>query len=233
MRHPDGSSNPELDKIETFHNGHCEDTHFDLKTDPEVVEVDPEQSKPSRRFAFRFLSIFSSSRGKSNSQNKRDDIKRSKSCDRKLEDGQVHPSGLKKNRSSSSSPSLKTTNKLSLFKTGSGCQKGSVRPIEPPPPQHHQYPIPSSLETPSTMSLATEWEFCNNDQPFYQSKTNFENIIIKNNSQPIKAPQLWIVRKGDRKSSGYDSFGNDESSSLDSSRDSQSPQMPKQTPMTR
>ena len=102
------------------------------------------------------------------------------------------------------------------------------------------------IETPSTMSLSTEWEFCNNDlQPQTAEKkthrnipTNFEHIIIKSSGgktsrvAPVYNP--IAKRTGDRKSSGYDSLGGDESSSLDSSQEShQSPQLPKQPPMTR
>ena len=96
------------------------------------------------------------------------------------------------------------------------------------------------IETPSNMSLSTEWEFCNSDLPHQKAErkthrsihTNFEHIIIKSSSGRV-APMSTNKRNGDRKSSGYDSLGGDESSSLDSSQDShQSPQLPKQPAMT-
>jgi hypothetical protein len=96
------------------------------------------------------------------------------------------------------------------------------------------------------MSLSTEWEFCNNEFPVPAAErkvhrsipTSFEHIIIKSGGgkgarvAPIFGPA--VRRNCDRKSSGYDSLGGDESSSLDSSQEShQSPQLPKQPPMTR
>jgi hypothetical protein len=137
---------------------------------------------------------------------------------------------------------------LSIFKNSSNSQKNQSQQKDLSSQQHHQQQQQHQqqagpmIETPSTMSLSTEWEFCNNDLPPQTAErkvhrsipTNFDHIIIKSGSRvaPVFAPVN--KRNGDRKSSGYDSLGGDESSSLDSSQDShQSPQLPKQPPMTR
>lgn len=170
-------------------------------------------------------------------------MKRSKSCDRKLEENQKNSekaSNFKKQtKSASSSPALKASNKLSIFKS----QKNQSQPREEVQPQLQVDPM---MESTSTLGLSTEWEFCNHDVPPQTAEpkvhrgipTNFEHIIIKSNGgkssrvAPVYNPVT--KRTGDRKSSGYDSLGGDESSSLDSSQEShQSPQLPKQPPMTR
>ena len=270
LRHPDGSSNPELNFLlenqpqRSPGNGRSgsEDNlncNFeDLPIVPDDDEKVNDVSHKSKRFAFRFLKIFSSTRSKSGSngggnsktEQEKDNIKRSKSCDRKLEDNHHHQktaekvaNSKKQSKSASSSPALKASNKLSIFKSQKNQGQQQQQLKEEALMHHHVGPM---IETPSTMSLSTEWEFCNNDLPPQTADrkvhrgipTNFEHIIIKSNGgKPSRVAPVFnpvSKRNGDRKSSGYDSLGGDESSSLDSSQDShQSPQLPKQPPMTR
>ena len=276
LRHPDGSSNPELNCLQenqpqrspgNGRSGSEDNIDCIVEENSNIVDAvdddDDDDGKvndngsKSKRFAFRFLKIFSSTRSKSSNSKKevereKENIKRSKSCDRKLEENQKSSEKLSKkqtqSKSASSSPALKASNKLSIFKS----QKGQSQSKEELQQQHHhqqqqqQQQMSAMIETPSTMSLSTEWEFCNNDlQPQTAEKkthrnipTNFEHIIIKSSGgktsrvAPVYNP--IAKRTGDRKSSGYDSLGGDESSSLDSSQEShQSPQLPKQPPMTR
>ena len=241
LRHPDGSSNPELnfppsektsqrspgngrsgseDELTYNHEqemlSHGDQmfaNHRDVDVE-DVKDVEPQaaETSKSKRFGLRFLRIFSSTRHKSSSSNNNktsdQDIKRSKSCDRKLEENQKNSDKLsnskKQSRSSSSSPALKSSNKLSIFKNGDKDKKQSKEEQQQPQQQqqrgssshqhHHQqqHQVGPMTETPSTMSLSTEWEFCNNDLPPQTAErkvhrsihTNFEHSII-NNSKPL------------------------------------------------
>jgi hypothetical protein len=270
LRHPDGSSNPELNiqpenktqrspgngrsgsEDDLNRDNDCQhNNNFEQQQD-EDDELDVKEPEPSRskRFGLRFLKIFSSTRQKSSSNNKTEEIKRSKSCDRKLEENQKNSEKIsnskKQSRSSSSSPALKSSNKLSIFKNGgqknqpqTNVQLQQQQSVMYALQQQQQHVAPM-IETPSNMSLSTEWEFCNSDLPHQKAErkthrsihTNFDHIIIKSGSGRV-APMSTNKRNGDRKSSGYDSLGGDESSSLDSSQDShQSPQLPKQPAMS-
>lgn len=195
LRHPDGSSNPELNEM---NNGQNEEqkkqlllpqrspgngrSSSDLENDNKVdnhsqqnspnnnhIEVVPEQEieKPkSSRFSFKFLRIFGSTRSKKNDQ------RRAKSVDRKLEN-------VKEKRCSSSSPMV---------------------------------PKCENIQDPSMMSaISTEWEF--EPQEDEANGNLFDNIMIQKKPQNVTK---------DRKSSGYDSLGGDESSSLDSNEPAKS-----------
>ena len=119
---------------------------------------------------------------------------RAKSVDRKLEKVQSNLIQSEVIKSSSSSPMVGTRN---LQKTQSNS---------------------ANFEDPAMLSISTEWEFePQEDEQNGNNKTStstlFENILIQKKAIPSNSNKS----SKDRKSSGYDSLGGDESSSLDSS----------------
>lgn len=207
LRHPDGSSNPELnfmmaEKIPQRSPGNgrsssdLEDDLLKKKVDNPVtspsgnnnsiqileedVQKTENQEKPktsSNRFGFKFFKLFGSTRLRKSSNNV--DIRRAKSCDRKVDNPKLHNI-----RSVSSSPLTKKSEMISSS--------------------------PNVVEDPSMLSISTEWEF----EPQDEDNGNCElphslfNHLLVNSKVKLN--------NKDRKSSGYDSLGGDESSSLDS-----------------
>ena len=258
LRHPDGSSNPELNTIEKVNtqlpkqsnqlplapqrspgNGRsssdlesennnqneqlpCQLTNHQqqsaVATSPNnnsVIELLPSEeplnttadSKSKSRFSFKFLRLFGSTRSKksNNARNER----RAKSVDRKLENSQVQnlvsSEAISAVRSSSSSPMVQQKAPLPS-NNGQNISMASQ-------------PQSGITEDPSMLSISTEWEFeptdeanGNNNSSASSSNTPFDHILIK------KKPNFIMNKNAskDRKSSGYDSLGGDESSSLDS-----------------
>ena len=216
LRHPDGSSNPELHiSSETLPEPSQQRLPGNGRESPELIEdnirvakeescqiADVEkQSKKPARFAFRFLKIFGSTR-------KLDSNKaRSKSCERKdLNRDQLFRGSL---RSACSSPNVKDKSKE----------------------------VTVALPTPSEMSISTEWEFQNNDDDDSKVQDNRNGNIAQ---QQRMLASLFDVNgkltatpgpavKTDRKSSGYDSLGGD-SSSLDSNQEAEVPYATPQIP---
>merc|ERR1712223_743019 len=236
LRHPDGSSNPELNIMNIAEqqlppqqrspgNGrsssdmendnkidnYCPDTTQESTT-VEVAATSPNNNsvitemvvpienssseKPTNKFGFRFLRFFGSTRSKKTNNSNNQHGRRAKSVDRKLEKVRNNSmSGIKEVKSSSSSPMVGTK-------------------IMSTPPSSS-----GNLEDPAMLSISTEWEFepqedeknGNNDSSGTKhTSTLFENILIQ--KKLISAGKI----SKDRKSSGYDSLGGDESSSMDS-----------------
>ncbi|QQP52615.1 Uncharacterized protein FKW44_004817, partial [Caligus rogercresseyi] len=197
LRHPDGSSNPELSQKELsdlYNNNNTIDQSEGLMNDSveeingnTVLSNDKElknsfSKKEPSRFSFRIFRFFKS-------KNK-DDSSRSKSCERArfLDNNKVLGLISKKSSSSrSASPSV-------AAKTSS--------------------PDTESV-APSVMSMDTEWEYQQQQQQHQTQSCNFPNY------PPPSSYACNVVKygvTGDRKSSGYDSIGG-ESSSLDSNED--------------
>jgi len=162
---------------------------------PIEATTTPETTKPKSKFGFKFLRFFGSTRSKKGTNiNSQHDRSRAKSVDRKLEKVQTNIIQSEVIKSSSSSPMVGTRN---LQKTQSN---------------------PTNFEDPAMLSISTEWEFePQEDDEQNGNKTStstlFENILIQKKSIPTSSNKS----SKDRKSSGYDSLGGDESSSLDSS----------------
>jgi len=266
LRHPDGSSNPDLNlvlpakrspgngqsssdqedeiniKVTTYTdtiNGNKSDQGNDRDGIESVLIEDKPKKGVSNNFAAKLMRLFGSTRKKN--LNKIDE-KRSKSCDRDLEENiPKYKEHLHKDFHSASSSPLKRTEKHKKLKTKTNIEK----------PKKSQRDIPNLMDvsaTPSTLSLApTEWEYQmqedeangnhgTRNQNYAQNLAN-EGLSLKQMSQKI--PQftsepvqnsylqqrivmhetLQRNQQGDRKSSGYDSLEG-ESSSLDSSHDS-------------
>jgi hypothetical protein len=223
LRHPDGSSNPELhnatdavvpqrspgngrsssdmeedNKINDIsmdsNNGNTVDDTSPASVCnnncPVVAESETKVTKTKEGFGFRFLRLFTSTRHKkNNSQND----KRSKSCERKLDNPRLQTLTENQVRSASSSPMIKKLDQ----------------------------PQQTTFEDPAMLSISTEWEF----EPQEEDSQNgnmpscFDHILIQNSSSSSSNINKGIIKNKvvkDRKSSGYDSVGGDESSSLDS-----------------
>lgn len=269
LRHPDGSSNPDLNLVlpakRSPGNGQSssdqeDEIHLNLTTytdaingnqndqvnrfegsESNISEVKPKKMV-SNNFASKLMRLFGSTRKKN--LNKIDE-RRSKSCDRELEETmpkykeQLH----KDFRSASSSP-LKRTEKHKKDKTKTNKLSNKDKANK------KQKDVPNLMDvsaTPSTLSLApTEWEYqmqedeangnngprnCGNVQTPVNGYLSYEQQSVNGQqftSQPgrnsflqqrmVMHETLQRNQQGDRKSSGYDSLEG-ESSSLDSSHD--------------
>jgi len=250
LRHPDGSSNPDLsDMKRSPGNGQSssdqeDEIRLNLTTYTDAVngnqnepcnrsvgseQTVSEEAKPKKKesnnIAARLLRLFGSTRKKN--ANKIEE-RRSKSCDRQLEESVSPPYKeiLQKDFRSASSSPLKRTEKNKKGKTvKEGKKKGKEKE--------------GSLEgrgTPSTLSLApTEWEFQNGTEederngnkrkedeegkrPKYDQRYNSQPSVGRHAFLPASSLQELSLQREDRKSSGYDSLEG-ESSSLDSSND--------------
>jgi len=253
LRHPDGSSNPDLNLVAISDmkrspgNGQSssdqeDEIRLNLTTYTDAVngnqnepcnrsvgsELPVSEAKPKKKesnnIAARLLRLFGSTRKKN--ANKIEE-RRSKSCDRQLEESlPPYKEVLQKDFRSASSSPLKRTEKNKKGKTmkeGKGGKKGKEKE--------------GSLEgrgTPSTLSLApTEWEFQNGTEederngnkkeeegrrPKYDQRYNSQPSAGRHAFLPASSLQELSLQREDRKSSGYDSLEG-ESSSLDSSND--------------
>ena len=251
LRHPDGSSNPDLnlaaiaDMKRSPGNGQSssdqeDEIRLNLTTYTDAVngnqnepcnrsvgsELPVSEAKPKKKesnnIAARLLRLFGSTRKKN--ANKVEE-RRSKSCDRQLEESlPPYKEVLQKDFRSASSSPLKRTEKNKKGKTVKGGKKGKEKE--------------GSLEgrgTPSTLSLApTEWEFQNGTEederngnnkkeeegrrPKYDQRYNSQPSAGRHAFLPASSLQELSLQREDRKSSGYDSLEG-ESSSLDSSND--------------
>ena len=241
LRHPDGSSNPELNKFvpklpqgesaipskRSPGNGRSSsDMEDDIANEneeagdangnnqqPSSVEGAPEKKKSS--FGSRFLRLFGSTR----KLNKSGGSGRSKSCERSAaanNNGKVEWTHSKFNigiRPATSSPNIKSSEKTRSGREKRGSSSRS----------HGQLPPPdSSMVTPSTLSISTDWEYQEqqkNDSNNGRSvgSSGFFGKHLMSSSTQNKTANNKSVK--DRKSSGYDSLGG-ESSSLDSNQGS-------------
>ena len=199
LRHPDGSSNPDLTAGRSPGNGQSSSDQEDelaknLMDDNdncnEIINANESNVKRMKKneltFAARLMRLFSSKRNK----NKSFSEKRSQSCDRELETGPVEKQTKSKKdvRSASASP-LKQRQKKKNARKEKRDQE-CVTPV-------------------SCLSLApTEWEFQVQDDV---------NGNLDDRERGYQR-QRQVQNSGDRKSSGYDSLEG-ESSSLDSSND--------------
>merc|ERR1711971_1541801 len=250
LRHPDGSSNPDLNLVPTSKrspgNGQSssdqeDDINLNLTTysdtingnqNGQVNNLKPSESnqieekprkKESSNLAVKLLRLFGSTR-KSKNLNKAED-KRSKSCDREIEESipQRKKVFRKDFRSASSSP-LKRSEKIIKDnpKTNKLSNKDKNKKVKELNPE-------SGAMTPTqstTSLLSTEWEFelredqangnCGdrNQTKQHTNQRERRNVPLQRSVQQMDLRQQ--AKQGDRKSSGYDSL---ESSSLDSSND--------------
>ena len=168
---------------------------------------EPAKKKEISNIAFMLLRLFGSSRKKST---KKGCEKRSKSCDRELDSATAPPPPPQKSIKSASSSPMKRTDRKT--KTDSRLQlKQSTKPCEL---------SDSARLTPSTLSLATEWEFQAKED---EANGNQELLVADNNYiNYLDDPRLTstyqysaVLQRQERKSSGYDSLEG-ENSSLDS-----------------
>jgi len=251
LRHPDGSSNPDLNLVPTSKrspgNGQSssdqeDDINLNLTTYSDAVNgnqngqvnnLKPSESnqmeekprkKESSNLAVKLFRLFGSTR-KSKNLNKAED-KRSKSCDREIEESIPKRKKVfrKDFRSASSSP-LKRSEKIikDKPKTNKLSNKDKNKKEKELSPESG-----GMTPTQSTTSLlSTEWEFelredqangnCgdrNNQTKHLTNQRDRRNIPLQRSVQQMDLRQQ--AKQGDRKSSGYDSL---ESSSLDSSND--------------
>ena len=193
LRHPDGSSNPDLTKRSPGNGQSSSDQEdemindvLDNYNDVTVANNTQNNNKTSKKneltFAARLMRLFSSKRNK----NKISTDKRSQSCDRELESSVVSKSKSKKDVRSTSASPLKSRHRKKNAKKDYKEVEQCITPV-------------------SCLSLApTEWE--------YQDQV--QDVVNGN----VGVYQRRQQQSGDRKSSGYDSLEG-ESSSLDSSHD--------------
>ncbi len=183
LRHPDGSSNPELNVIMVDNSKRSPgngQSSSDVEDNVEAPKTEQREEngneevimKPKKeKFGSRLLRLFGSQR----KLNKKSE--RSKSCERNSNqekiDWATHSRFNVGIRAASSSPSI---------------QQSSNKIVD----------SSSAYVMPSTLSIATEWEY----------------------QQQKAKPRLFSFKKPDRKSSGYDSLGGDESSSQNSNSSS-------------
>ena len=196
LRHPDGSSNPDLTSGRSPGNGQsssdqedevAKDLLDDNDNSNEIINTNDSNVKQIKKneltFAARLMRLFSSKRNK----NKIFSEKRSQSCDRELETSPVEKKTKSKKdvRSASASPLKQRQKKKNGRKEKS--DQECLTPV-------------------SCLSLApTEWEFQVQD-------------VVNGNGGGYQRQKQTVSQSGDRKSSGYDSLEG-ESSSLDSSND--------------
>ena len=148
LRHPDGSSDPDLTSKRSPGNGQSSSDQEDEDVIENIINDNVREEKPKKTewtFAARLLRLFSSKRSKSKTQTA---AKRSKSCDRELESSEMlNQSGVrsvKDVRSASSSPQKQREKKK---KTKNNIEEADcVTPV-------------------SCLSLApTEWEYQMQDE---------------------------------------------------------------------
>ena len=231
LRHPDGSSNPDLaqtkrspgngqsssDQEEEARLMMAQDSDLvngnqkcSQSSEPNVCENKPKK-KESSNIAVRLLRLFGSTRRKN--LNKIDE-RRSKSCDRELEEPLPrYKEVLQKDFRSASSSPLKRTDRNKKEKGKTNKENKAADKAARKARSKEEL----GRTTPSTLSLApTEWE--------YQGQEDERNGNPRLSSYygPEPSRQSFLVELGvgrqssrDRKSSGYDSLEG-ESSSLDS-----------------
>ena len=266
LRHPDGSSNPDLNLATTAisdmkrspGNGQSssdqeDEIRLNLTTYTDAVngnqnepcnrsvgsseQLQVSEAKPKKKesnnIAARLLRLFGSTRKKNASKIEE---RRSKSCDRQLEEAALpkNKEVLQKDfRSASSSPMKRTEKNNKKSKTGKEGKGGKGKGRE------REDCMMEGRETPSTLSLApTEWEFQNGTEeederngnaktevgnggslrPKYDQRYNLQPSAGRHAFLPASSLQELSLQRDDRKSSGYDSLEG-ESSSLDSSND--------------
>ena len=257
LRHPDGSSNPDLNlqmggtkrspgngqsssdqeeevqlNLTTYtdavNGNQNEQSNRFVGSEPNVSEAKPKK-KESNNIAARLLRLFGSTRKKN--LNKIDE-RRSKSCDRELEEVlPKYKEVLQKDFRSASSSPLKRTDRNKKEK---GKTSKETKADKAARKGRRDADIMQTSGTPSTLSLApTEWEYqVQEDEKNGNQKesrlTIFDQRCSTNPSSgrhsflpSYSLQDLGLARQTqDRKSSGYDSLEG-ESSSLDSSQENQ------------
>ena len=236
LRRPDGSSNPDIDLVPPAKrspgsgqsSSDPEEDRSHTTTQPAsekiisvpapepVLKKDPGKKRELSNIALLLLRIFGSSRKKSA---KKTEDKRSKSCERELELPAPSSAPGKSIKSASSSP-LKRTDRRDRTKTDKGSEKQSQKPDR----------SDTVSINPSTLSLATEWEFQCREQDELNGNHEDEwdgriqdgwddRLLQGGVSSFVPADVAYqyssVLQRQERKSSGYDSFDG-ENSSLDS-----------------
>ena len=151
--------------------------------------------------------LFGSSRKKNAKKN---DSKRSKSCDRELEGCAQSAQGVHKNIKSASSSPLKRADRRRAVSAKTPADKIPTKPVQsgvkldgsttttrstnntPQATPDSEVPLSSHLLTPSTLSLATEWEFlqaCRQDDQINgnENETAPTNTVEEGTSEVVDA----------------------------------------------